>query len=105
MKKLLVLAVLVFLVTGLALAQTITGNTSYVPTTDVMGAHENGGRGCAGCHAPHSGGRGSGGVTVADSLPWSAIASRRTACDGRHRPLGHGHHADRDRLCWWYDHL
>jgi len=67
MKKLLVLAVLVFLVTGLALAQTVTGNTSYVPTTDVMGAHENGGRGCAGCHAPHSGGRGSGGVTVAGS--------------------------------------
>jgi hypothetical protein len=29
-----------------------------------MGAHENGGRGCAGCHAPHSGGRGSGGNII-----------------------------------------
>ncbi len=46
---------------GLALSQIVTGNTAYVPTVDVMGAHENGGRGCAGCHAPHSGGRGSGG--------------------------------------------
>jgi len=27
-----------------------------------LGAHQNGGRGCVGCHAPHSGGRGNGGV-------------------------------------------
>ncbi len=40
---------------------------TYVPTTDVLGAHNNGGRGCAGCHAPHSGGRGAGGTTVAGS--------------------------------------
>jgi len=40
----------------------VIGNLNYIPTSDVMGAHENGGRGCAGCHAPHSGGRGSGGV-------------------------------------------
>jgi len=63
MKK-LGLVVLVVMIGAWAMAQsgTITGNTSYIPTTDVMGAHENGGRGCAGCHAPHSGGRGSGGT-------------------------------------------
>jgi len=32
--------------------------------TDNLGAHNDGGRGCAGCHAPHSGGRGSGGTTL-----------------------------------------
>jgi len=31
------------------------------PTVDVLGAHNNYGRGCAGCHAPHSGNRGAGG--------------------------------------------
>jgi len=46
------------------MAQTATGNIAYVPTVDVQGAHENGGRGCAGCHAPHSGGRGSGGGAI-----------------------------------------
>ena len=30
------------------------------PTSDVLGAHLNYGRGCAGCHAPHSGERGNG---------------------------------------------
>lgn len=30
------------------------------PTTDVLGAHLNYGRGCAACHAPHSGARGNG---------------------------------------------
>ncbi len=40
---------------------------SFIPQTDVLGAHNNGGRGCAACHAPHSGGRGAGGTTVAGS--------------------------------------
>jgi hypothetical protein len=35
------------------------GNVS--PTVDVLGAHQNYGRGCAGCHAPHSGAWGNGG--------------------------------------------
>jgi hypothetical protein len=33
---------------------------AWVPQGDVLGAHNNGGRGCAGCHQPHSGARGSG---------------------------------------------
>ncbi len=34
------------------------------PTSDVLGAHQNGGRGCAGCHTPHSGAFGSGQLTT-----------------------------------------
>jgi hypothetical protein len=72
MKKFLFVAVLVVLAASFAMAQqtggTVIGNTSYVPTVDNMGAHENGGRGCAGCHAPHSGGRGSGGNTLGANL-------------------------------------
>ena len=39
----------------------IIGVLNYIPNYDVMGAHENGGRGCAGCHAPHNGAPGNGG--------------------------------------------
>ena len=69
MKKLALAILFGMLVCSLAMAQTgtATGNLNYIPTTDVMGAHENGGRGCAGCHAPHSGGRGSGGNILGTS--------------------------------------
>ena len=33
---------------------------NWSSTVDVLGAHNNQGRGCAGCHAPHSGSFGSG---------------------------------------------
>jgi hypothetical protein len=36
------------------------------PTTDVLGAHLNYGRGCAACHAPHSGAYGNGNAKAAD---------------------------------------
>jgi len=49
------LVILVVLAFGMfAMAQIGT------PTSDVLGAHLNYGRGCAGCHAPHSGERGNG---------------------------------------------
>jgi hypothetical protein len=70
MKKLALAVLFLALVGTLTTAQytgTATGNTNYLPTNDVMGAHENGGRGCAGCHAPHSGGRGSGGNILGTS--------------------------------------
>jgi len=67
MKKLAIVILFCMLACGWAMGQIISGNTAYVPTTDVMGAHENGGRGCAGCHAPHSGGRGSGGNIILGS--------------------------------------
>jgi hypothetical protein len=61
MKKALLVVMFALLAVGLATAQ------NFVPTTDTLGAHNDGGRGCAGCHAPHSGGRGSGGQLVAGS--------------------------------------
>jgi len=59
MKKLM-LVVLVLGLTSFAMAQITT------ITTDVLGAHLNYGRGCAGCHAPHSGARGQG-ITTSDT--------------------------------------
>jgi cytochrome c553 len=61
MKKLLLLAVIVLAVTAMGMAQ------NYSPTMDVLGAHQNNGRGCAGCHAPHSGSRGAGQAGTSDS--------------------------------------
>jgi len=76
-KKILFLVVVVVLAASFAMAQatqggnagaTYTGNVqgvlNYIPNYDVMGAHENGGRGCAGCHAPHNGAKGSGGNII-----------------------------------------
>jgi hypothetical protein len=61
MKRVMLVALFALLAVAMVSAQT------FVPTTDVLGAHNNGGRGCAGCHAPHSGGRGAGGSTIAGS--------------------------------------
>jgi hypothetical protein len=71
MKKLFLVLVLVIMASAMALAQlpsqgvpTSSGTAGAVaPTVDVLGAHNNYGRGCAGCHAPHSGARGAGGGT------------------------------------------
>jgi hypothetical protein len=56
MKKALVISLFILAVTGLVAAQ------NWSSTVDVLGAHNNQGRGCAGCHAPHSGAFGSGHV-------------------------------------------
>ena len=61
MKKVIILAVTVFALAAFAGAQQIGGVTN-----DVLGAHLNYGRGCAACHAPHSGARGNG-YTTADT--------------------------------------
>ena len=58
MKKVMLAMLFILLAAGWMAAQTAT--TPY----DILGAHNNGGRGCAGCHAPHSGGRGNGGDLV-----------------------------------------
>ena len=47
----------------LALAQMATAQLTRT-VTDVLGAHLNYGRGCAGCHAPHSGAQGNGTRTM-----------------------------------------
>jgi hypothetical protein len=51
---------------------------NFSSTVDVLGAHNNQGRGCAGCHAPHSGsfGAGEGGAPDAGSYAlWGQDAS------------------------------
>jgi len=59
MQKLTLVILLALL--ALSLVAMADNGPNYVGTTDLLGAHNNGGRGCAGCHAPHSGGRGGGG--------------------------------------------
>jgi len=56
MKKAMLVAMFVLAVAGFVMAQ------NWSSTVDVLGAHNNQGRGCAGCHAPHSGAFGSGHV-------------------------------------------
>jgi cytochrome c553 len=43
------------------------------PSTDVLGAHLNYGRGCAACHAPHSGAYGNGAAKTADPTAGQSI--------------------------------
>lgn len=61
MKKILVVLFVVLAAASFAAAQ------NYSPSTDVLGAHLNYGRGCAACHAPHSGAYGNGNAKTADS--------------------------------------
>jgi len=60
MKKYFVVAFVILAVAGFAAAQI------QAPTSDVLGAHLNYGRGCAACHAPHSGAYGNGMAKTAD---------------------------------------
>ena len=48
---------------SLAMAQTYTKGTGLTGI-DKLGAHQNGGRGGTGCHAPHSGAAGAGGNAI-----------------------------------------
>ena len=54
MKKVILVTLMILAVGMFAMAQIQN------PTSDVLGAHLNYGRGCAACHAPHSGARGNG---------------------------------------------
>lgn len=60
MKRILFLALICLVSAGFAAAQITT------ITQDVLGAHLNYGRGCAACHAPHSGVYGNGNAKTAD---------------------------------------
>jgi len=55
MKKVMLVTLVIFAAATFAMAQ-----IGAAPTTDVLGAHLNYGRGCAACHAPHSGAYGNG---------------------------------------------
>jgi hypothetical protein len=62
MKRNLFIAMTFLAIAGFAAAQ----GPGYQPSTDVLGAHLNYGRGCAACHAPHSGAYGNGNAKTAD---------------------------------------
>ena len=68
MKKVLLVTLVILAFGAFAIAQI------QAPTSDVLGAHLNYGRGCAACHAPHSGARGNGNATTdtttGDDILW-----------------------------------
>jgi len=59
MKKVTLVLLVVFAAAAVAMAQ-VNLNNNYSSPTDVLGAHLLYGRGCIGCHAPHSGSGGNG---------------------------------------------
>ena len=61
MKRTILIALTILATAAFASAQ------KYTPTDDVLGAHLNYGRGCAACHAPHSGVYGNGNAKTADA--------------------------------------
>jgi len=63
MKKTMLLVLVVLVAAAVAMAQTYTQG-SGITGVDKLGAHQNGGRGCTGCHAPHSGAFGAGGNAI-----------------------------------------
>ena len=82
MKKVMLLMLVVIAASAVAMAQI------RPPTSDVLGAHLNYGRGCAACHAPHSGAWGNGanksGDTTAGNIAfcgartWVTCSARRS---------------------------
>jgi len=69
MKKSLVIMFTILAVASFAAAQVNVG----AATQDVLGAHLNYGRGCAACHAPHSGAWGNGANKSGDTVSGQAI--------------------------------
>ncbi|HTY64810.1 MAG TPA: hypothetical protein VMG30_21355 [Acidobacteriota bacterium] len=67
MKKITMFAFAALVCASVAMAQTYTSGTG-ITGIDKLGAHQNGGRGCVGCHAPHSGVRGNGGTLTSASV-------------------------------------
>jgi hypothetical protein len=63
MKKLLFVLLCMVVFVSLSMAQTYTQGVGLTGI-DKLGAHQNGGRGCTGCHAPHSGAFGAGGNPI-----------------------------------------
>jgi hypothetical protein len=69
--------VILILLAGAGMAGAQAGSS---PSTDVLGAHLNYGRGCTACHSPHSGASGNGqakasGAGSGDSILWGEDAS------------------------------
>ncbi len=67
MRKVKLVVLFVLAVSGLMMAQASGCGGNSGSCVDVLGAHNNNGRGCAGCHAPHSGSFGAGEKGVHDT--------------------------------------
>jgi len=63
MKRAILITIACLAMAAFAAAQ----GPGWQPTTDVLGAHLNYGRGCPACHAPHSGAYGNGAAKTADA--------------------------------------
>jgi len=83
MKKVMIIAIAILALASVSMAQQVSWSATVpggvtVPakdmTIDKLGAHQNGGRGCVGCHAPHSGARGNGGVMSWDGTKYVSKA-------------------------------
>ncbi len=68
MKRNCLIALMFLATAGFAAAQ-----SGASPSTDVLGAHLNYGRGCAACHAPHNGAYGNGAAKTADPTAGQSI--------------------------------
>jgi len=68
MKRFSLIALIMLASAGFAAAQ-----IGAAPSTDVLGAHLNYGRGCAACHAPHSGAYGNGAAKSTDPTAGQSI--------------------------------
>jgi len=69
MKKLSLILLFVLLAVGMVMAQ------AAKPSSDVLGAHNNGGRGCAGCHAPHSGAAGGDSTIAGGGVKFESVGN------------------------------
>jgi hypothetical protein len=84
MKKAMLLVLFILALAGLMMAQ------NWSSTVDVLGAHNNQGRGCAGCHAPHSGSFGSGHGGAADSGSYALWGQDASPLYGKTVAFGDG---------------
>jgi hypothetical protein len=84
MKKVIVIVLFVLAVSGLMMAQ------NWSSSVDVLGAHNNQGRGCAGCHAPHSGSFGSGHGGAADAGAYALWGQDASPLYGKSIAFGDG---------------
>jgi len=73
MKKTMLLVLVVLVAASVAFAQTYKAGNG-ITGVDKLGAHQNGGRGCTGCHAPHSGAFGAGGNAITGQVVDAANA-------------------------------
>src|SRR5208337_1078985 len=84
MRKVAVIIACILFLAAFAAAQTYSGNSvGGLKGLDVLGAHNDGGRGCAGCHAPHSGGKGGGGNAATNAAAFNDPNSGNDALFGQ----------------------